>query len=125
VASYERGHRYSSRAIFKLAAALNVEAQWLAIGKGAMGRTKETWQSRVSVETDYALKETPVALPSSPACAAANEWLSFCIPRGHYAQLTSHHKLVLERLVEAFIGACQTTEDASCFKRNVPGATNL
>jgi len=109
VASYESGERQSSRAIFKLATALGIEAQWLNTGKGPIASTKELSQNI----TRPSFRETPGDLSSSCLSTPANKWPFFCIPHSHYENLTPHNKQLLEKLVKIFIEACQTSDQTS------------
>lgn len=103
VASYESDKRQSSRAIFKLAIALGVDAQWLDTGNGPMVSTEETSDNTAP----SIFRETSGNLSKSTPPAITNEWPFFNIPRRHYDNLTAHHKQFLERLMELYIEAYQ------------------
>jgi transcriptional regulator with XRE-family HTH domain len=102
IGSYESGQRRSTRALFKLAAALNVEAIWLNSGKGPM----EAWES-----DDYRLREPAATLGSpdrhsgrsrpAPAC-----WPFPNIEPTRYEGLVIQDKRTLEKLAYTFIEAC-------------------
>ncbi len=102
IGSYESGQRRSTRALFKLAAALNVEAIWLNSGKGPM----ESWRS-----ADYGVQE-PAATLDLPGRqlgrrrAAPIGWPFANIEPARYEGLLSQDKRMLEKLAHAFIESC-------------------
>jgi transcriptional regulator with XRE-family HTH domain len=106
VASYESGERKSSRGLFKLAAALRIEAQWLDTGKGPMERTVDLY-ANVMADQRYALMEdgahTAFGIPGKNL-----EWPFPNIPRGRYESLATRDKRHLENMVAAFIDACHS-----------------
>jgi transcriptional regulator with XRE-family HTH domain len=104
VASYESGERKSSRALFKLAAALHVEAQWLDTGKGPMERPADAYGAAGG--PGYTLMEegAPGAFGDSRKDL---DWPFANIPRVRYESLSPRDKRHLENMVAAFIDACQ------------------
>ncbi|OZI62613.1 helix-turn-helix domain-containing protein [Bordetella genomosp. 11] len=106
VASYESGERKSSRALFKLAAALGVEAQWLDTGKGPMERPADVYANPTGGQR-YALMEDGAHGMFGDARKDA-DWPFQHIPRGRYETLTARDKRHLENMVAAFIEACHS-----------------
>jgi transcriptional regulator with XRE-family HTH domain len=106
VASYESGERKSSRALFKLAAALHVEAQWLDTGKGPMERPADVY-STGTVGHRYTLMENGTQGTFGDPYKNIN-WPFPNIPRDRYETLSARDKRHLENMIAAFIDACQT-----------------
>jgi transcriptional regulator with XRE-family HTH domain len=106
VASYESGERKSSRALFKLAAALHVEAQWLDTGKGPMEHPADVYAA-TSAGHRYTLMEDGAQGAFGEALTAL-AWPFQNIPRGRYESLTLRDKRHLENMVAAFIDACHS-----------------
>jgi transcriptional regulator with XRE-family HTH domain len=104
VASYESGERLSSRGLFKLAAALRVEAQWLETGKGPM-EGAEGGYGPSPAATRYAVMEEGTRGGFGDARKGA-DWPFPNIPRGRYEALTARDKHHLESMAAAFIEAC-------------------
>jgi len=85
VGNYESGQRSSSRALLRLAHALQVAPEWLEGGG------------------------TATAYPPAPygvADAAAAAWPFAAVSFQEFAQLTARDKALLERTVQAFVHAC-------------------
>ncbi|AOB32883.1 XRE family transcriptional regulator [Bordetella sp. H567] len=116
VASYESGERKSSRGLFKLAAALGVEAQWLDTGKGPMERPADVYAAPAGGHR-YALEDGAQAAFGEARKEA--EWPFPNIPRGRYESLTARDKRHLENMVAAFIDACHSNY-APLKSRNKP-----
>jgi len=102
IGSYESGQRRSTRALFKLATALNVEAVWLNSGKGPM----ESWRS-----DDYGVQE-PAAILGAPGRqsgrgrAVLAGWPFATIEPARYEGLLLQDKRMLEKLAHTFIESC-------------------
>ncbi|OZI20675.1 hypothetical protein CAL26_24665 [Bordetella genomosp. 9] len=106
VASYESGERKSSRGLFKLAAALRIEAQWLDTGKGPMERPADLYANAMAGQR-YALMEDG-AQASFGLSGKDLDWPFPNIPRGRYEGLATRDKRHLENMVAAFIDACHS-----------------
>ena len=102
IGSYESGQRRSTRALFKLAAALNVEAVWLNSGKGSMEFRRAD---------DYSVRE-PTPNLSSPGRQSGRGrvtpagWPFPNIEPVRYEGLLAQDKRILEKLAHAFIESC-------------------
>ena len=104
VASYESGERKSSRGLFKLAAALRIEAQWLDTGKGPMERPADLYANAMGGQR-YAVMEDG-AQGGFGDGGRDPAWPFQNIPRGRYDTLTTRDKRLLENMVAAFIETC-------------------
>jgi len=96
IGNYESGQRYSSRALLRLAAALNVSPRWLDSGQGPM--------------QEDGGPAAPGAGPTGAGCASG-AWPFLQIPYGHYQGLAPRDKRLLERTVQAFIDSCRASYD--------------
>lgn len=100
IGSYESGQRQSSRALFKLAAALKVSAVWLDTGRGPMDAL-EVYRHG-PLDQDHLLMESARtgrrAYPSQGFSPAVLSRLEMLTPR---------EKRMLEKMILAFIDACQ------------------
>jgi len=107
IGNYESGQRYSSRALLSLATALNVNPRWLDSGQGPM----ESYDPGFS----------PAARPGKAHTedAGAGGWPFPQIPSSHYQALSPRDKLLLERMVQAFIESCR----AAGGDKAAPGST--
>jgi transcriptional regulator with XRE-family HTH domain len=106
VASYESGERKSSRALFKLAAALRVEAQWLETGKGPMERAADVYGVGTGAAGQrYALMEDG-AQGAFGGGRRDSDWPFPNISRARYESLSARDKRHLENMAAAFIDAC-------------------
>jgi len=92
IASYESQQRLSSRATFKLAAILKVDAGWLHTGKGPM--TPPPSHVHSSSQT-CSLREPEMHL-----------WPFRSVTPAQFDALTPTHKRIFEATAEAFILAC-------------------
>lgn len=110
VASYESGERKSSRALFKLAAALRVDAQWLDTGKGPMEQPADVYGAGAGGYRYAVMDEGAQGAPGDNR--KDPDWPFANIPRGRYESLTLRDKRHLENMVAAFIEACQTNYTA-------------
>lgn len=95
IASYENGDRESSRSLRKLAEALDVSAEWLETGKGAMERPSPYDSPARGAERGHSLREPPHA-----------PW-PFSVDPRRVAALGSDQLQVLDRLIDAYLDACQ------------------
>lgn len=89
IGSYETGQRLSSRSIRRLALVLNVNLDWLEMGRGQMEFTTELHDS---------------ALPVRPA---PDDWPFRAISPKQLHALSSRDLGVLENMMRSFIEACQ------------------
>ncbi|CAM3397066.1 HTH cro/C1-type domain-containing protein [Bordetella sputigena] len=106
VASYESGERKSSRGLFKLAAALRIEAQWLDTGKGPMERPVDLYANAMTGQRYVVMED---GAPGSFGVPGRElEWPFQTIPRGRYESLATRDKRHLENMVAAFIDACHS-----------------
>ena len=101
IGSYESGQRQSSRSLRKLAAALNIEPEWLETGKGPMEASPDNVTSKLS----YGIAE-PTLHPGTKKTAQNAYWPYPNIAPKLYDTLTSADKLKLEALTQAFIQTC-------------------
>lgn len=106
VASYESGERKSSRGLFKLAAALGVEAQWLDTGKGPMERPADVYAAAPGGPRYAVMEDGAQGMFGDTRREAA--WPFPNIPRARYESLTARDKRHLENMVAAFIDACHS-----------------
>lgn len=106
IGSYESGERKSTRALFKLATVLGVEAQWLDTGKGPMERLADGYDATDMV-TKHAVMEAGPAQLSAKGRPAHGEWPFPAIPHASYDTLTARDKRHLENMAADFIDACQ------------------
>jgi len=110
VASYENGERKSSRGLLALAAALNVEPQWLDTGKGPMSALRPPHDA-LSNPYAAALAAPPGGAVMEPGASAlpgygAGDWPFTGVARTHYERLTDQDKRYLEAIIAAFMDAC-------------------
>jgi transcriptional regulator with XRE-family HTH domain len=111
VASYESGERQSSRGLFKLAATLGVEAQWLDTGKGPMERAADGY-GNTPASSRYAVMEDTTQGGFGEA-RKSGEWPFANIPRSRYDGLTARDKRHLETMVGVFVDACHANYAAA------------
>ncbi|ARP88049.1 helix-turn-helix domain-containing protein [Bordetella genomosp. 9] len=111
VASYESGERKSSRGLFKLAAALGVDAQWLDTGKGPMESASDVYGGGAAPHR-YTLMEEGLHGAFASARKDA-DWPFANIPRARYEALTPRDKRHLENMMAAFVDACHANYAAS------------
>lgn len=107
VASYENGDRESSRSLRKLAEVLDVSADWLETGKGSMERPSPYEAPARGAERGNSLREPPHV-----------PWPFSADPR-RVAALGIDQLQVLDRLIDAYLEACQprTAKPARAAKR--------
>lgn len=105
VASYESAERKSSRALFKLAAALGVEAQWLETGKGPMEKMVGGYGAG-DAPAQHAVMENSAAALAVHSRIGRGDWPFPGIAQSRYDALTPRDKRHLETMAAAFIDAC-------------------
>jgi len=101
VASYENGQRQSSRSVRKLAAALQVNLDWLETGKGSMESLAD--YSASPAGGAYYLME-PGSGEAPPR--ALPPWPFTTIARAQYEALAARDKRLLEQMLRSFVEAC-------------------
>lgn len=97
VASYENGQRQSSRSVRKLAAALQVNLDWLETGKGSMESLAD--YSASPAGGAYYLME-PGSGEAPPR--ALPPWPFTTIARAQYEALAARDKRLLEQMLRSF-----------------------
>ena len=95
IASYESGDRDSSRSLRKLAVALDVEIEWLELGKDPMERVPWVYDGSGSAADRHSLREPP-AVP----------WPFSADPR-RIAALRPEQLNFLDSLIQTYLDTCQ------------------
>jgi len=95
IASYESGDRGSSRSVRRLAAALDVEIDWLETGNGPRERAVLVYDPGGRGADRHALREPqPVAWP-------------FAVDPRRFTTLDTEQLQFLDQLIETYLDACQ------------------
>jgi transcriptional regulator with XRE-family HTH domain len=115
IGSYETGDRETTRSLWELADALDVNALWLETGKGPMDRLPQgpgepsdsaRGAGRPAVAESQA-PYLPAAAHGARPRAIRADWPFPAIPPARYEQLSARDKRILEQIVTLFIEACQ------------------
>ena len=93
IGNYESGQRSSSRALLRLAEALNVDPQWLDRGEPTYQRTRPNTSMPPAPHTTFS-EPVPSSWPMTPS------------QRHYYQLLSARDQRVLSRLIDNFIHNC-------------------